>query len=450
MSPSQPPEPQRRRGAADDPPDPTAEEPCRPPEGEPWPPPIMTDDDDEGQPNLATPQGAEDPQAGRILPAGPRRRAAPGKRLSPPGDGPASPLTAEQRLLLLDTWRRSGLPAGDFAPLVGISKHTLYDWKRRFETEGPAGLQDKPRGSRRGSRLPEVTKRTILMLKQDNPDWGCERISAMLLRGPALPASPQAVARVLHEAGYQTGECPAHRHPDRVRRFERARANQLWQTDLFTFVLKRQNRHVYLVAVLDDHSRLLVGYGSHASESGALVLPVFRAALASNGPPQEVLTDNGSQNVTWRGKSAFTKELKKRGVRQVVAAPRHPQTLSKIERFWGTLWRECVEAAGAAGWVGKHVRRHLPTAARTQAFSTEEGEGLGFMAGRLSLHHCIVAVQCIPGGVSAIMQRLIEMFAVTNGHQHATGLDDRLRHLIENHPSTPRDWPPPAASFSLS
>ena len=94
-------------------------------------------------------------------------------------------LTAEQRLLLLDTWRRSGLPAGDFAPLVGISKHTLYAWKHKFELEGPAGLEDKPRGGPTGSRLPEVTKRTILMLKQDNPDWGCERISSMLLRGPA-------------------------------------------------------------------------------------------------------------------------------------------------------------------------------------------------------------------------------------------------------------------------
>lgn len=29
-------------------------------------------------------------------------------------------------LLILDTWQRSGLAAGDFAPLVGISKHTLY------------------------------------------------------------------------------------------------------------------------------------------------------------------------------------------------------------------------------------------------------------------------------------------------------------------------------------
>jgi hypothetical protein len=28
-----------------------------------------------------------------------------------------------------------------------------------------------------------------------------------------------------------------------------------------------------------------------------------------------------------------------------VAAPRHPKTLGKIERFWGTLWRELLEGA---------------------------------------------------------------------------------------------------------
>jgi hypothetical protein len=49
--------------------------------------------------------------------------------------------------------------------------------------------------------------------------------------------------------------------------------------------------------------------------------------------------------VTWRGKSQFTRELEKRGIKQIVAKPRRPQTLGKIERFWGTLWRECVESA---------------------------------------------------------------------------------------------------------
>jgi transposase InsO family protein len=254
-------------------------------------------------------------------------------------------LTAQQRLLLLDTWQRSGLPAADFAALVGLSKHTLYAWKRKFAAEGPGGLMDRPRGGPTGSKLPELTRRTILMLKEANPSWGCQRISDLLARGPALPASAGAVARVLHEAGYELEEVTTRPHPDQVRSFERAQPNQLWQTDLFTFILKRQNRRVYLVAFLDDHSRFITGYGLHASQSSALVLEVLRAALTCYGAPQEILTDNGSQYVTWRGKSAFSKELDKRGIRQVVARPRHPQTLGKIERFWGTLWRECLAAA---------------------------------------------------------------------------------------------------------
>jgi transposase InsO family protein len=263
---------------------------------------------------------------------------------APPRVAPEN-LTPAQRILLLDTWQRSGLPAGDFAVMVGVSKHTLYNWKQRFEQEGPGGLIDRPRGGPKGSKLPELTRRTILMLKQANPEWGCQRISDMLVRGPALPASASAVARVLIEAGYEVKEEPTRPHPDHERRFERARPNQLWQTDLFTFMLRRQNRRVYLVAFMDDHSRYVVSYGLHASQSTALVLEVLRAGLTSYGVPQEILTDNGTQYVTWRGKSAFTRELEKRGIKQVVARPRHPQTLGKIERFWGTLWRECIESA---------------------------------------------------------------------------------------------------------
>jgi transposase InsO family protein len=266
--------------------------------------------------------------------------------LVPPTSAKVPPaLKPEQRLLLLDTWQRSGLPATDFAALVGVSKQTLVGWKKRFERYGPAGLADRPRGGPTGSHLSELTKRTILMLKRSNPEWGCQRISDMLLRGPALPASPSAVARVLHEAGYESEDVPTRPHPQPDRSFERAQPNQLWQTDLFTFILKRQNRRVYLVAFMDDHSRFLVGYGLHASQSAPLVLEVLRAALAAYGVPGEILTDNGSQYVTWRGKSQFSRECEKQGIKQIVARPRRPQTLGKIERFWGTLWRECVESA---------------------------------------------------------------------------------------------------------
>lgn len=253
--------------------------------------------------------------------------------------------TPQQRLLLLDSWRRSGLPAKDFAALVGISKHTLYVWKQRFDREGPGGLMDSPRGAPQGTRVGDLAKRTILMLKESHPEWGCQRISDMLLRGPALAASAGAVARVLREAGYEMVEEPTRPHRDKVRRFERAKPNQLWQTDLFTFMLKRQNRRLYLVAFLDDHSRFLVSFGLHASCGTAMVIEALEAGIAAYGPPEEILTDNGPQYVTWRGKSQFSKRLEQRGIKQIVARPRRPQTLGKIERFWGTLWRELLETA---------------------------------------------------------------------------------------------------------
>jgi transposase InsO family protein len=252
--------------------------------------------------------------------------------------------TGEQRLLLLDAWMRSKLPASEFAPLVGVTATTLYGWRKRFEELGPAALLGHKRG-RRGSQLPEPTRRAILMMKQAHPDWGQDRIHDMLIRTEGLEASARAVQRVLLEAGYEVEEAPTRPHPPKATRFERTRPNELWQTDLFSLLLKRQRRRVHLVAYLDDFSRFVVGFGLHASASGALVREVFEQSIANFGAPEEVLTDNGAQYHTWRGKSAFAKLCERRGIRQVVASPRRPQTLGKIERLWGTLWRELVEGA---------------------------------------------------------------------------------------------------------
>ena len=113
---------------------------------------------------------------------------------------PGRAFTPEERLLLLDTWRRSKLPVKDFAVLVSVSPQTLKGWESKFEDYGPGGLVDKARGGPRGSKVLEVTKRAILMMKESNPDWGCQRISGMLLRGPALPAG-NPVAGVHRDRG---------------------------------------------------------------------------------------------------------------------------------------------------------------------------------------------------------------------------------------------------------
>lgn len=85
----------------------------------------------------------------------PRRR---GKRYVPADRDRRAAFIPEQRLLILDAWQRSCLPARDFAPLVGLSRHTLYAWKQRFEQQGPAGLLDQPLGGPVGSKLSDLTK----------------------------------------------------------------------------------------------------------------------------------------------------------------------------------------------------------------------------------------------------------------------------------------------------
>ena len=107
-----------------------------------------------------------DPAEPWVLIDGDSYDPAPGSDATPAlplrGGGPRTPrlvkksgkprvsLNSQQRLLLLDTWRRSALPAGDFASLVGVSKHTLYAWKKRFDESGPAGLADQLRGPKEG------------------------------------------------------------------------------------------------------------------------------------------------------------------------------------------------------------------------------------------------------------------------------------------------------------
>jgi hypothetical protein len=77
-------------------------------------------------------------------------------------------------------------------------------------------------------------------------------------------------------------------------------------------------------------------------QTAANVQEVFRAAIEKHGMPKEVLSDNGRQYYTWRGKSQFTTMLLKLGIRHIRSRPYHPQTCGKIESFWRNLFQECL------------------------------------------------------------------------------------------------------------
>jgi len=250
--------------------------------------------------------------------------------------------TAEDRLFILDLLDRSRMKPPQFCRYVRVTPQMIYAWRRLLDKEGVAGLEPKPKGSPLGSRLPDVTRRAIIMTKRLHEDWGLDRIHQMLLRTEGFKASPTAIRRVLVEEGYELEYAPTNRRPDKVRRFERARPNQLWQSDLFTFTLHRSGRKVHAVVFLDDNSRFIVGHGLTVSASSKFVQDVFLTAVTNFGPPEEVLTDRGPQYNTWRGKSGFTKLLEKLSIEHILARPRHPQTVGKTERFWKTMNKEAL------------------------------------------------------------------------------------------------------------
>lgn len=290
--------------------------------------------------------GAERDAGGEVRAAAavPRRSRQRRTVLREVAEAPRS-FTPQQRLLLLDVWMRSKLSAADFSALAGVSPHSLYTWKKKFEADGPAGLVGRKRGAPKGSRLPEPTRRAILLLKQAHPEWGRDRIHHEMMRAEGLEASSGAIGKVLEDEGYVVEEVATRKHAPPVKRFEYSKPGQLWQTDLFTFTLKGVNRRVHLVAYLDDHSRFVTTFALSASSTGTFVRDALEAGVASHGAPREVLTDRGPQYVTWRGVSAFTKLCERRGIKQIKSRPRHPQTLGKIERFWKTLWEECLKEA---------------------------------------------------------------------------------------------------------
>ena len=74
--------------------------------------------------------------------------------LQSPKGSTVSSMTAMDRLLILETWSRSGLSAGDFSRIDRVSEQQLRGWKRRFEKDGPAGLGDATSGAPKGAACP--------------------------------------------------------------------------------------------------------------------------------------------------------------------------------------------------------------------------------------------------------------------------------------------------------
>jgi len=264
------------------------------------------------------------------------------------GGARSSTLPFEMKLLAVEA-REEGMGRSEVAQLMGVSTATVDNWSREYRQGGERGLCRKPVQARH-RKICEQVQEKIIELRKDNPDHGVRRIRDELRRKAGVEVSAETVRSVVNEAGLGNPPPRSRRRAPAVRRFERKVPNALWQIDIFTFKLKRMYP-VYLVGIIDDNSRYIVGWGLFRQQTAEAVMEVVRGAIGQWGAPREILSDNGRQFVAWRGETRFQKVMKQQGIQHVRSAPHHPMTLGKIERFWQTIWREYLYDAVFASYA---------------------------------------------------------------------------------------------------
>lgn len=233
----------------------------------------------------------------------------------------------------------------DVAIRFGVTRQTVHRWLRRYAAEGIAGLVD---GSARPlscpHQMPPEVEARIVELRRLQPGWGPRTILFRLEaeRVEPLP-SRSAIYRCLVRHRLIVPEARKRKKSD-YRRWERARAMELWQMDIVGGVQLVDGVRASIVSGIDDHSRFIVSAMVVERATARPVCDALADAMRTHGVPRQVLTDNGKV-FTGRfgpgtGEVLFDRICRENGIKHLLTAPRSPTTTGKIERWHKTLRRE--------------------------------------------------------------------------------------------------------------
>jgi len=169
--------------------------------------------------------------------------------------------------------------------------------------------------------------------------------SGMVPDGVVL--APATVHRLLSRAGLMK-KVPGEPDGNDRRRFSFEKAGELWMSDVMhgpaVLVEGKKKRKTYLLATLDDATRL-VPYAAFAlSENTAAFLPVLEQAIRRRGLPKRLYVDNGA---VYRSHH-LSLVCAKLGVTLIHARPYLPQGKGKIERYFRTCRMQFLPVLGEA------------------------------------------------------------------------------------------------------
>ena len=222
-----------------------------------------------------------------------------------------------------------------------VATETMRDWLRDWKRGGFDALRPKPRSDQGQARaLPQPLADLLCSMKEENPALSVSLIIAAAMERGAVPEdlvlAPATVHRHLSRQGLMERRPDQPTSNDR-RHFAFEAAGELWMSDVMhgpAVVTEGRRKHKsYLIALLDDATRMIPYAAFALSENTAAFLPVFEQALMRRGIPKRLYVDNGS---VYRSRH-LELVCAKLGITLIHSRPYVPQGRGKMERWFRTV-----------------------------------------------------------------------------------------------------------------
>lgn len=223
-----------------------------------------------------------------------------------------------------------------------VAVETMRGWLSDYRRGGFDALVPKVRSDHGAARaIPARVVDVLCEIKDATPDLSIplvirearQKHSAIVTSEIELPLS--TVHRLLARRGLTRRRKDDGTSKDR-RRFEYEDANEMWMSDVMYGPKLRiggRLRQTYLIAFIDDATRLIPHAVFALTEATAAYLPALEHAIRRRGLPKRLYVDNGS---------AFRSHhlalvCAKLGIALIHATPRSPQGKGKMERWFRTV-----------------------------------------------------------------------------------------------------------------
>jgi len=230
--------------------------------------------------------------------------------------------------------------------LFGINRKTFYKWRRHYITFDEGGflfpLSSAPHTV--WNKTPKWLEDLVVTTKKQHPELGCRRLANLINAGfEGRSSQVRLTYRTVHRILQRRADAPAGTLVEKTKKkfnhfFEAIAPHKIWQMDILYAFKTDEGKWVYLIAILDDHSRFVIHAKVTPRQRAIEVTQVLQEAIGHHGCPEMMLVDRGKQ---FKAKG-FLDVCQALQIQVRYCGARHPQTKGKIERFFRTLRKEYI------------------------------------------------------------------------------------------------------------